>query len=200
VFEAERQRIANFATWTRQRDRWLHLASTAGAPAERQAQLAKARLTELVVVASRALYMTTIDKTVRAAKRENRWDEASRLRREQATAMYRVAGAPRPLPADLVAAFSDAVAAELRGIAEISRDAELIAANCCETCRADDGLIVRIAQELRAPRLPHAGCPKGLCHCRWDLAERDRRTMRRYLRRRPGDGSRTGPGDPIPVG
>jgi hypothetical protein len=43
--------------------------------------------------------------------------------------------------------------------------------------------VIRITTELRQPRLPHAECPRGLCRCHWDLATRDRTTMRRYLRR-----------------
>ena len=87
--------------------------------------------------------------------------------------------------------------AELRGIAEISRNAELVSARCCAACRGDDRVVVRIVQELRAPRLPHAGCPKGLCRCHWDLPARDRLTIARYLQRRPGSeaGVAVGPGD-----
>ncbi|HEX7473885.1 MAG TPA: hypothetical protein VF323_12440, partial [Candidatus Limnocylindrales bacterium] len=199
VFEGERRRVRNSVRWTRERDRWLRLASTAGAPAARQAQLAAARLSEDVVAAARTLYLTTVDRAFRAARRDRDWDEASRLRRDKAAVLYRVAGSPTPPPADIVAIFREGVVAELRGVAEISRDAELVGARCCDTCRADDRLIVRIAQELRAPRLPHAGCPKGLCRCHWDLAARDRLTMRRYLRRRPGAESRVVVEEPVPV-
>ena len=139
---------------------------------------------------ARTLYLTTVDRAFRAAKRDHDWEAASRIRREKATVLYRVAGSPLPPPADLVAMFREGVAAELRGIAEISRDAELVSASCCDVCRADDRLISRISHELREPRLPHDGCPRGLCRCRWDLAERDRTTMRRYLRRRPRAESR----------
>jgi hypothetical protein len=91
----------------------------------------------------------------------------------------------------VVATYREGVAAELRGVAEISRDAELVSARCCDACRADDGRIFRITSELRTLRLPHADCPKGLCRCHWDLAARDRRTIRRYLQRRPGTAART---------
>jgi hypothetical protein len=87
--------------------------------------------------------------------------------------------------ADVVALYREGVAAVLRGVAEIARDAELVSARCCDACRADDGIIVRISAELRAPRLPHADCPKGLCRCDWDLPARHRQTLRRYLRRKP---------------
>ena len=69
-----------------------------------------------------------------------------------------------------MALYREGVAAELRGIAEISRDAELVAASCCDACRADHHRIFRISTELRQPRLPHADCPRGLCRCHWDLA------------------------------
>ena len=199
VFEAERRRVATSGRLTRERERWLRLAAAAGAPAQRQARLAAAPLSEKVVGAARALYLSTVDRAFRAAKRDHEWETASRIRREQATALYRVAGSPLPPPADLVALFREGVAAELRGIAEISRDAELVSASCCDVCRADDRQIFRIAHELRAPRLPHEGCPKGLCRCGWDLAARDRTTMRRYLRRRPETDSRAAPNEPAPT-
>ena len=113
------------------------------------------------MAASRSLYLTTVDRTVRTAKRDRDWDGAARIRREQAMTLYRLAGSPVPPPADVVAAYHEGVAAELRGVAEISRDAELVSARCCDACRADDGRIFRIATELRMPRLPHAGLPQG---------------------------------------
>ncbi len=199
VFVAERQRIAASGRLTRERERWLRLAAAAGAPAQSHARVAGARLTEGVVVSARTLYLTTADRAFRAAKRDHDWEAASRLRREKATVLYRVAGSPLPPPADLLAMFREGVAAELRGIAEISREAELVSASCCDVCRADDRLISRISHELRAPRLPHDGCPKGLCRCRWDLAERDRTTMRRYLRGRPRAESRDSSNEPEPT-
>lgn len=186
VFDAERRRVANAGRLTRERERWLRLAAPAGAPASRVTQLGAARLTEEVVSAARTLYLTTVDRAVRAAKHDRDWDAAARIRREQAMTLYRLAGSRVPPPAEVLAVYREGVAAELRGVAEISRDAELVSARCCDACRADDGRIFRIATELRVPRLPHAACPKGLCHCQWDLAARDRRTIRRYLQRRPG--------------
>ena len=197
VFDSERRRIANSARLTRERERWLRFAATAGAPAGRQVQLAAARLSEEVVAAARSLYLTTVDRAFRTAKRDRDWDGASRVRRDQAMALYRLVGSPVPPPADVVATFREGVAAELRGVAEISRDAELVSARCCEACRADDGRIFRITSELRAPRLPHVDCPKGLCRCHWDLAARDRRTIRRYLQRRPGTASRATPAEAV---
>lgn len=192
IFEAQRERVRSSALWMRDRDRWLGHASAAGAPAERVRQLTTARLSDDVVGAARKLYVTTTDRAFRAARNDRRWDAAARLRREEAAVLHRLAGAPIPPAADVVAVFREGVAAELRGIAEISRDAELVSARCCEACRSDDRVIARISVELRAPRLPHAGCPKGLCHCRWDLAARDRLTLRRYLRRRAGPEPRPG--------
>jgi hypothetical protein len=199
VFVAERRRVAASARLTRERDRWLRLAAAAGSPPQSQARLAAARLTDDVVQAARNLYLTTVDRAFRAAKREHDWETASRLRREKATVLYRAAGSPLPPPDDLIAMFREGVVAELRGIAEISRDAELVGSPCCDICRADDRLISRIGHELRVPRLPHEGCPKGLCRCRWDIAERDRTTMRRYLKRRPRTESRTAADDPAPT-
>jgi hypothetical protein len=193
VFEAERRRVLNSARWTRDRDRWLQLASAAGASPERQAQLASARLSDDVVAAARKLYLTAVDRAFRAARAEGDWDRAASLRRDEAAVLYRDAGSPTPPPAEVLAIFREGVTAELRGVAEISRDAELLSARCCDACRADDRLVVRISAELRTPHLPHAGCPRGLCHCHWDLATHARTTMRRYLRRRAAAESRLAP-------
>jgi hypothetical protein len=191
VFEAERRRVAASGRLTRERDRWLRLAAAAAAPAQRQARLAAAPLSEEVVGAARTLYLGTVDRAFRDAKRDKEWESASRIRREQASVLYRMAGSPLPPPSDVVALYREGVVAELRGIAEMSRDAELVGASCCDACRADDRQIFRITPEMRAPRLPHAGCPKGLCRCGWDLAARDRSTMRRLLRRRPRPDARS---------
>ena len=201
VFEAERRRVMASVRWARDRDRWLQHAAAAGAPAERMAQLAVARLSAEVVSAARKLYLNTVDRAFRTARNEGDWDEASRLRRDEAAVLYRFAGSPAQPPDEVIALFREGVAAELRGVAAIARDAELVSARCCDTCRGDDRLVVKITRELRAPRLPHAGCPRGLCRCHWDLATKDRLTMRRYLRRRPAAELRLarGPEDETPA-
>jgi ketosteroid isomerase-like protein len=196
-FDAERRRIASSRRWTRERQRWLKLAAAAGAPGQRAARLAAAQPSEDVVEAARTLYMTTVERSFRSAKRDRRWEDASHIRREQAMALFRLAGSPLTPPEALVKLQRDGVVAELRGIAEIARDAELVSAACCDVCLADDGRICRITQEFRVPRLPHQGCPKGLCRCRWDLAARDRTTVRRYRRRRPRANQRAGPTEPV---
>ena len=198
VFEAERRRVASSGRLTRERDRWLRLAAESGAPPQAQARLVAALLTEEVVGAARALYLSTADRAFKAAKRDRDWASASRIRREQATAMFRAARSPSLPPAEIVALFREGVAAELRRVSEISRDAELVSATCCDVCRADDRRTFRIAHELRTPRLPHEGCPRVFCRCRWDLAARDRTTMRRYLRRRPRAGTRAATSPPAP--
>lgn len=190
VFEAQRERVRNSARWVRDRDRWLGFAAAAGAPAERIRHIAAARLSADVVASARKLYVSTVDRAFRTARNERDWDAGARLRREEAGVLHRIAGAPVPPPADVVGIYREGVAAELKGIAEIARDAELVSARCCDACRGDDKAIARISTELRTPRLPHAGCPKGLCRCRWELASRDRQTLRRYLRRRPGTETR----------
>ena len=199
VFEAERQRVASAGRLARERERWLRLAAAAGAPAERTSRLAAASLSEKAVDAARRLYVTTVDRAFRAAKRDHAWETASRIRRDQAAVLYRVAGSPLPPPADVIATYREGVAAELRGVAEVSRDAEMVSAACCDVCRADDRRIFRIAHQMRVPRLPHEGCPRGLCRCGWDLAARDRTTMRRYLRRRSGTDPQAAPDEPAPT-
>lgn len=195
VFQAERRRIAGAGRLGRDRARWLKLAAAAGAPADRATRLSAAEVSEQVVEGCRTLYLGTVEQSFRAARRERRWEDAARIRRAQALALYRVAGSPVPPPEGIVRLHRDGTAAELRGIAEIAREAELVGATCCDACRADDGRILRITAELRVPRLPHEGCPKGLCRCRWDLPARYQTTVRRYLLRRaradtaPGTGA-----------
>ena len=196
-FDAERRRNASSRRWTRERQRWLKLAAAAGVPVQRAARLAAAQVAEDVVEAARTLYMTTVERSFRSAKRDRRWEDASRIRRQQAMALFRLAGSPLMPPEGVITLHQDGVAAELRGIAKTARDAELVSAACCDVCKADDGRICRIVEELRAPRLPHQGCPKGLCRCRWDLAVRDQMTLRRYRRRRPRANQRAGATEPV---
>lgn len=184
VFDAERRRIASSSGWTRERQRWLKLASAAGAPVQRAARLAAALPSEGAVEAARALYMAAVERSFRSAKRDRGWKEASKIRREQAMALFRLAGSPHPPPEGIVQLWRDGLAAELHGISEFARDAELVSAACCDVCQADDGRICRITRELRMPLLPHQGCPMGLCRCRWDLTARDRAAVRRNRRRR----------------
>lgn len=184
VFDAERRRMASAGRWTRERQRWLKVATAVGAPAERVARLEAAPLSEELVRAAHALYSTTVDRSFKTAKRERRWDDASRIMREHAQVLFRLAGASIPPPEESVRAHQQAAAAALHGIAEMAREAELVGARCCSTCAADHGQTFRIATELRTPRLPHTACPKGLCRCDWYLAVRDQTMVRRHLRRR----------------
>ena len=179
IFESERRRVASSGRWTRERQRWLKLAAAAGATSQRAEWLAAAPPSDEVVESARALYMTTVERLFRSAKADRRWEEASRLRREQAMTLFRLAGSPSTPPQALVELKRDAEVAELRSIAQIVREARLVSADCCDICRADDGLIFRIAQELQAPRLPHQRCPTGLCRCRWALPPRDQTAIRR---------------------
>ena len=192
VFEAERQRIASSRRLTRERGRWLKLAASVHAPAERVARLAAARPSPAAVEAARALYVASVDRSFNAARRERRWEDASRMRREQALTLYRIAGSPAMPPAETVALHREAATAELRGIARFGRQAELRGATCCELCRSDDHRAFQIAAELATPRLPHVGCPRGLCRCRWDLPAPDRATVGHPARRsRSGSGAAT---------
>ncbi|MHB8891135.1 MAG: hypothetical protein ACYC65_03730 [Candidatus Limnocylindrales bacterium] len=200
VFEAERRRRANASRLARESHRWLHLAAAAGAPSERveaQARAAQARPSEDAVAAAQRLYAVTAERAYQVARRARRWTEASRVRRDHAMVLHRAAESPVPPSEEVVRLHRESVAAELRGIAEMTREAELVAAACCDTCRADDHRVVRISAELRAPSLPHPACPKGLCSCRWDLPMRHRATVQRYVRRRAAIDPR-GPGDQAP--
>ena len=184
VFEAERRKELDSGRWHRERERWLKLAAAAGAPAGSTRKLAAARISEEVVEAARTLFMTTAERAFESAKRQHRWEDAARVKRDQASPSI---GPPahQPPTDNVVTLYREGAAAELRGLAEIVREAELVADDCCDRCRVDDRRIVVISEELAAPSLPHQGCPRGLCRCSWDLATRDREAMLRYLRRRP---------------
>ena len=85
-FVAERRRIASAKRWTTERERWLKLAAAAGAPPDRAARLAALQLSEAIVEATRSLYMTTVERAFRSARRERRWRTRP------------ASGATRPLP------------------------------------------------------------------------------------------------------
>jgi hypothetical protein len=182
VFEAERRKDADVETWTRQRRTWLQLARLVGAPADRRSRLAAAPLTETVVQSARALYLSTADRAARAARHDKSWEDVTRIRHRQAAALYEEAGSVPPPAAEIVALYREAVTATLRGLSAIAREAELVGASCCAACRADNERIFKIADELRTPRLPHAGCPKGLCACDWWPAVRKPPPPRRRSR------------------
>ena len=131
--------------------------------------------------------MDAAERAVRAARRDKRWDEVARIRRRQAAALFEEAGSSTPPADEIVALYREGVAATLRALATVSRDAELVGASCCPACRVDNERTFRIADELRAPRLPHADCPRGICSCDWWPAVRNRATKRR--RRRPSTAS-----------
>lgn len=199
IFEAERQKEVAALRLGPLRERWLKLATTAGAAPNRVRRLAEARVSEEVVDSSRALYMATVDQAFLAARRERRWEDASEIRRGQALAVHRLAGSPTPPSEDVVALHREGVLSQLKGLAEIAREAELIGSDCCDQCRDGSGQAFSIAKELAAPRLPHVSCPKGLCRCGWDLAARDRDAILRYLRRHPRPSRSTPPGGVPPV-
>jgi hypothetical protein len=167
VFESERRRGAEEEVWTRQRRSWLQLAQTVNVPADRRQRLSAAPLSAEVVRAARSLYLVAAERAIRAARHERRWEDVSRLRRRQAAAIYEEDGGHPPPSDEVLALHRDGMAATLRELATISRDAELVGAACCSACRAENEHIFRIADELRTPRLPHAGCPHGLCACDW---------------------------------
>ncbi len=183
VFESERDRDTRERDWTSERRRWLSLARGVSAPANRIARLAAAVPADAVVVASKDLYLAAAERAVRTARRDKRWEEVARIRRDQAAALYRASGSAVPPPDDVVAlhrAWSDAA---LRALTKFGAQAELVASGCCAICGRDSGQAFRIATELREPRLPHEGCPKGLCLCDWfpvpGAAPRGRRARRR---------------------
>ncbi len=167
VFESERERGALEQTWTRQRRDWLTLARQVGAPADRRQRIEEGPLSAATVQAARTLYLTNLERLVRAARRDKQWGDVARLRRRQAAALYEEAGATAPPSDEIMALYREGMTATLRELAAVARGAELVGATCCAACRADNERTFKIADELRTPRLPHVDCPKGLCACDW---------------------------------
>ena len=167
VFESERDREANERTWTTERRGWLGLAKGVSAPANRVTRLATLPPSEAVVAASKELYLATAEREVRVARRDKRWDEVARIRRAQAATLYRASGSAIPPPDEIVALHRAWSEASLRSFVAIGARVELVAAGCCAICTRDNGRAFTIAAELRSQRLPHPGCPKGLCPCDW---------------------------------
>jgi hypothetical protein len=183
VFEAERDRDIDVRNWTAERRRWLALAKGVSAPANRVTRLDSASPSEAVVAASKDLYLAAAERAARTARHDKRWNVVATIRREQAAALYRAAGSELP-PSDEVVALHRAWSeASLHSLAGFGAQVELVATGCCAICKQDSGRTFRIAGELRAGRLPHAGCPKGLCPCDWwpvpDTKARSPRVRRR---------------------
>ena len=185
IFDRERQRIIDEQTWTAQRIHWLALADGVRVPEARRARLAEADLSAAMVEACRALYLSAAEAIVRAARGSRRWSEVAKIRRHEAAALFATAGSPIPPPEEIVEFHRDGMLAELRALALDYSHAELVSTGCCKTCRADDGRSFKIAAELREPRLPHEGCPKGLCACEWWLAMPVPKKRRRTARPKP---------------
>jgi hypothetical protein len=181
VFDAERERAANIERCTVERRKWLDLARTVGAPTYRIERLERSVASEEAVEAARAFYVATVDHAVHEALRREMWEVAARHRRDQGNALHRLAGRQLPPGPEVRDLYREAARIELRGIAAMARSAAIVGSRCCDVCRADDGVTHRIAAELRSARLPHQGCTRGVCRCRWDLSPHDVRMVQRYL-------------------
>jgi hypothetical protein len=183
VFEAQRRREAEVRAWTSALQLWLELAISVGLSSASREKLARAAPSAAAVEAARDAYLAAADQAVRRARRDRRWADVGRIRRAEAAAVFVAAGSPVPPPDDIVQLHREGMVAVLRELAVHTREAELVGARCCKTCRSDDGKVFTISEELREPRLPHPGCPKGICECDWWIAFPDRK--RRRSRRRP---------------
>ncbi len=181
VFDDARRREADERRWAAERERWLRRAAGVGAAPDRVRRLERAPASAEAVCAARDLYVTAADREVRAARRTKDWTRVSLVRREEAATLFRDAGSPVPPPDGVIRQHQEAAAAALRAM-EGARHADLVGASCCPACRADDGRTFAIAAELRAPRLPHAGCPRGLCACDWWIATEEPTKPRRRTR------------------
>jgi hypothetical protein len=167
VFASEKERETNERNWTRDRRRWLAMARSVAAPEKRVARLEAMPTSQAAVDQSRELYLAWANKAARAARRSKRWVELARIKKDKAVALYREAGSPLPPPDDIVALYHEWSAAALKAASLVGSHAELVAGGCCSICSRDDGKALRISAEIRDPRLPHHGCPKGLCGCDW---------------------------------
>jgi hypothetical protein len=184
VFEVERDRQIKERRWTRERQGWLALAKGVSAPVNRIERLGARRPSEAVVAASKDLYLAAAERAARTARREKNWSEVARIRRGQAAALYRESGSAVPPPDEVVALHRAWSAAALRSLVGFGSHVELVAAGCCATCEIDNGRVFRITAELRAQRLPHTNCPKGLCPCDWWPVP-DAKALRKRRVRRP---------------
>jgi hypothetical protein len=185
IFEAERDRDINERAWTAERRRWLVLAKGVSAPVDRVSRLSSVPPSEAAVAASKDLYLTAADHAVRTARRDKRWDVVATIRREQAAALYSAGGSVLPPPDEIVTLHRAWSAAALHSLVDFGAQVELVATGCCAICSRDGGRTFRIAAELRSQRLPHAGCPKGLCQCDW-WPVGDTKAKSRRARRQPG--------------
>jgi hypothetical protein len=184
VFEAERRRSADLERWSTERDQWLKEAVRFDPNAEGVDHLRSAPVSEDAVMGARNLYLALVDRRMLDLERDERWEDAANLGHAQAAIVNRLAGSPARPPDDVIAIHRRSAAAGLRWIGRVASEAALDAAGCCAICQVDDGRTFPIEAELETPRLPHDGCPNGLCRCRWDLTERDKVMLRRYLDRR----------------
>jgi len=167
VYEAEREREAKERTWNSERRIWLGLAKRrVGA---REQGCAACRGSD--VGGSRGGIEGSLPGCRRARRPHGTagqtLDKVASIRREQAAALYRASGSAIPPPDEVVALHRAWSEAALRSHGGFGRQVELVAAGCCAICARDNGRTFRISAELRGQRLPHAGCPKGLCQCDW---------------------------------
>lgn len=179
IVDSQLQLEADERRWAAELALWLAHAARTKAPAEQLARLSAAKLTASVVDRSRALYLESAERAVRAARRNAEWSVVARIRRDEAATLYAEAGNPVPPPEDVVTLHREGMLAELRSIAAVTQFAELVDAGCCPACRTGHGTSVKITTELRTPRLPHEGCPKGICRCEWWISTAAPRRPRR---------------------
>jgi hypothetical protein len=196
VLEAERHREADVKIWTADRRHWVELALSVHAPVDLCRKIAAMPISDRAVEAARAVYRTASDQAVRDAREAGQWVRLSRIRQIEADELYLDAGSPLPPPADILAVYRESKAAVLHSLAAHSTVAELAAGTCCRACRADEGGLFKIAVELRKPRLPHEGCPRGLCGCDWFVAVPEAKPARRRRKPKTAAEAAAAPSDP----
>jgi hypothetical protein len=100
VFEAEQRRQAEARHLAGLRDHWLLLALASGAPHDRIARAASEEATEGRVVAARAIYLAAVERSFERATHEGRWEDAARIRYDEALVLHGYVGAPLPSEVD----------------------------------------------------------------------------------------------------
>ena len=96
MFEAEQRRLADVARWATIRDYWLQMAERHGATADKVEKVTRDEASEAKVSAARSLYISSVDRSFESAVDLGRWQDAARIRYDEALVLFDFAGAPVP--------------------------------------------------------------------------------------------------------
>ena len=168
IFDRERQRLLDEATWTVERER----GSPSPRASTRRRPGANASRGRAVGRGGRgiALPLPVERRAGRPrARRRKRWPEVART-----AACRRRRCSPRPVrrpgPGTIVGIQRDGCWPSCGSSSGRLHRRGAGSDGCCRACRADDGKVFKIVAELRNRGFRTIGCPKGLCGCEWWLA------------------------------